>query len=358
MKAILMLEDGKSFTGEALGVQGERIGRVFFDTAVVGYQEMLTDPANAGKILVLTYPLIGNYGCAPKFNESKKAWLSGLVIKENSRIYSNWQAKQSFDGFIKEHNLLVIRGVDTRTLAVHIRNNGEMIGIISTVSLNAKELLAKIEKFRKKQEKSLLPEISVKKPVILGKAGAKRIAILDLGINQSVINQLERLGLSIEVFPYKASFDQILKIKPKGLIVSGGPEDDPGLEEVVGCLRNLIKRLPILGIATGYQVLARALGAKVVKMKVGHHGVNYPICSPGSLKGEITTQNHSYAVDPGSLKKIKHIDISAVNLNDNSIEEIESKKLKLIGAQYSPVSPGFNEANAVFKKFIKMLSKE
>ncbi len=356
MKAILMLEDGKSFLGQGLGVEGERIGEVILNTAVVGYQEMMTDPANAGKILVLTYPLIGNYGIAPKFNESKNVWLAGLVIKEKTRIFSNWQALVSLDDFIKEHNLVTMSEVDTRTLAVHLRQKGEMLGIISTESFEPKELLAKLNDFKKKPRESLLPKISVKKPLHLGKEKAKyKIAILDLGITNSVIRQLETMGCSITLLPYNTSAQEILSAKPKGLIISNGPEEDAGLKEVVDNIKPLINRLPILGISTGHQILAQALGAKLTKLKLGHRGVNYPIHNPASYKGEITVQNHAYVVDVDSLNKIKDIKITAYNLNDRTVEEIESKKLKILGTQYYLVSPGFNEVNSVFKKFIKML---
>ncbi len=357
MKAILMLEDGHSFNGQAFGQAGESIGEVIFNTAVVGYQEMLTDPANAGKILVMTYPLIGNYGCAPKFNESKKIWVSGLVIKEKSRIFSNWQAKSSLDDFVKSEKLLGIQGIDTRTLTVHLRNKGGALGIISTSDFDKKELIAKIEVFRKSKPKSRLPEVSVSKPTQLGKAKGEKIAVLDLGITNSVLKQLESLGFSLTLFPYNTSAAGILKSKPKGLIISSGPEQDPGLKDIEENLRALVNKLPILAISSGFQVLASCLGAKVVKMKLGHRGVNYPIFAPTSYKGEVTCQNHSYAVDASSLNKIKNIKITANNLNDRSVEAIESKKMKIIAIQYNPVSPGFNEVNNVFKRFIKMMEE-
>jgi carbamoyl-phosphate synthase small subunit len=359
MKAILLLEDGKSFLGKGLGVEGEGIGEVILNTAVVGYQEMLTDPANAGKILVLTYPLIGNYGVAPKFNESNAAWLSGLVIKERSRIYSNWQAKDSFDNFVKRHRLVTIYDLDTRSLTAHLRNKGQMLGIISTHRPDTKELLSKIQNFRKKTRESILPKISVAKHQHVGKEKSKKkIAVLDLGITHSVVKQLLALDLSLTLLPFNTTAQEILRIKPAGLIISNGPEDDPGLDRVVNNIKPLINWLPILGISTGHQVLVRALGAKLNKLKLGHRGVNYPIHNPVSYKGEITTQNHVYAADAESLSKIKDVKITGYNLNDRTVEEIESKKLKILGIQYYPVSPGFNEVNDVFKRFIKMMRKK
>lgn len=358
MKAILMLEDGQSFSGEVLGAGGECAGEVILNTAVVGYQEMITDPANAGKILVLTYPLIGNYGTAPKFNESRQAWLSGLVIKEKSRIYSNWQAKSSFDKFIKEQNLLTIREIDTRTLAVHLRDKGEMLGIISTLSSDTQKLLSRIESFRKNQPKDYIRRISVSKPKLLGSLKSKhKVAVLDLGITNSIIRQLEVLGLSVQILPYGTKADEILRLKLRGLIISNGPEGDIFFKEAASNLRDLIGKMPILAISTGHQVLACALGAKTKKMKLGHRGVNYPIRHPGSYKAEITAQNHGWVVDDGSLSKIKGLKVTAVNLNDKSIEEMESKKLRIIGTQYYPASPGFNEINDVFNRFLKMIKE-
>lgn len=359
MKAILMLHDGHSFTGEALGVAGERVGELILNTAVVGYQEMMTDPANANKILVLTYPLIGNYGCAPKFNESKNVWLAGLVIKEKSRIYSNWQAKISLDDFVKKNKLVTIQGVDTRTLAVHLRQKGEMLGAISTTNFDTKGLLAKIEDFRQKKAMSILAKVSVNKITRLGKTGGrqKKIAILDLGVTNSIIRQLETLGLSLTLLPYNIKAQEILRLKPAGLVISNGPEEDAGLEEVVANVKSIIGKVPILGISTGHQVLAVALGAKITRLKLGHRGVNYPLYSPASYKGEITVQNHSYVVDADTLNKIKQVKITGYNLNDHTVEEMESKKLRFIGTQYYPVSPGFAEVNPALKRFTKILRR-
>lgn len=356
MKAILFLEDGKSFSGES-DLNTECLGQVIINTAVVGYQEMITDPANAGKILVFTYPLIGNYGCAPKFNESAKVWVSGLVMKEKSQIYSNWQAKLSLDDFLKTHKKSAIYNLDTRTLTVHLREKGPLVGIISTLEFDSKKLLDKINKFKQQPMKSLLPEISVQKLQSLGKAKGVKLAIIDLGITSSLIKQLEALGFLLKVFPYHASAKQILAVKPKGLVLSSGPENDCGLEIIAQNIKPLIGKLPILGVATGCQVLAVALGAKLIRLKLGHRGVNYPIARPGTFKGEISVQNHEYTLDNNSLRKIKEIKVTAYNLNDHTIEEIESKKLKIIATAYNPVSAGFSQVNAVLIKFSKLLER-
>ncbi|MCX5698391.1 MAG: carbamoyl phosphate synthase small subunit [Candidatus Omnitrophica bacterium] len=355
MKAILFLEDGKSFSAES-DLSVECLGEVIINTAVVGYQEMITDPANAGKILVFTYPLIGNYGCAPKFSESTKVWVSGLVMKEKSKIYSNWQAKSSLDDFLKIHKKPAIYNLDTRTLTVHLREKGPLIGIISTLEFDSKKLLDKINKFKQQPIRSWLPEISARKLHSLGKAKVKKIAVLDLGITFGLIRQLETLGFSLKMFPYNASAKQILAVKPKGLVLSSGPENDCGLEIAARNIKPLIGKLPILGVATGCQVLAKALGAQLIRLKLGHRGVNYPCARPGTFKGEITVQNHEYVIDNNSLRKIKELKVTAYNLNDHTIEEIESKKLKIIAVAYNPVSSGFDQVNPILIKFSKLLS--
>jgi carbamoyl-phosphate synthase small subunit len=355
MRAIFVLEDGKSFSANS-DLSAECFGEVILNTAVVGYQEMITDPVNAGKILVLTYPLIGNYGVAPKFNESNKVWVSALVVKEKSRIYSNFQAKSSLDDFLKEKNALAIYNLDTRTLAVHLREKGPLFGIISTKEFDSKKLLERINQIKKQPAQTLLPEISVTKLKILGKG--RKLAVLDLGVTNGLLRQLEVLGFSLNVLPYNSSAKQILSIKPKGLIISSGPENDIGLGQVAQNIKPLIGKLPILGVATGCQVLAVALGAGLTRLKLGHRGVNYPLARPGSFKGEITAQNHGYVIDQNALRKVKGLKVTAYNLNDHTPEEIENKRLKLIGAQYNPVSAGFDQVSPVFIRFNKLLSTQ
>jgi carbamoyl-phosphate synthase small subunit len=355
MKAILMLEDGKSFWGESQRNIGERVGRVILNTAVVGYQESVTDPACAGRLIVFTYPLTGNYGVAPKFNESDKVWAAAAVIREHSRIFSNWQAKGSFTAFAQENDLPVLSGIDTRSLAVHIRQKGEMTGIISTLSFETKDLLSKIAAARKNHPPSLLRAISVSRKTAPGRESAKlkKIAVLDLGITNSMVKQLRAAGFCATLFPFDAEPAEILSSKPRGVVISGGPEDDPELDIVSRNIKGLIGKIPLLGLSTGWHVIARACGAKVIKMDLGHHGVNYPIFNPVSHKSEITVQNHSFVVDPDSLSHNRDFRITGYNLNDRTIEEAESKTLKIIGTQYDPVSPGLDEINPVFNRFMK-----
>ena len=290
---------------------------------------------------------------APKFNQSDKVWVSGLAMKEKSRIYSNWQAKGSLDDLLKIQNTLAIYNLDTRTLAVHLREKGPLYGMISSCELDPRKLLEKLNKIKKQPAQTILPDLSVKKQKVLGLG--KKIVVLDLGVTFSLLKQLEGLGFSVNILPYNARAKQILALKPKGLVISNGPENDPGLVEVAQNLKPLIGKLPILGVVTGWQVIAAALGVKLTRLKLGHRGVNYPLARPGTFKGEITVQNHGYVTEYDALRKIKEIKITAYNLNDHTVEEVESKKLKLIGVQYDPVTVGFGQSNQILIKFKKLL---
>ena len=356
MRAVLVLEDGSVFEGVSIAVGGEKIGQVIINTAVVGYQEMMTNPSNAGKILVLTYPLIGNYGTAKKFYESKKCWLAGLVIKEVSRISSNWQSEMSFPDFIKKEGVLGIADVDTRTLATTIRDKGEMFGIISTEGSITAELVSKIKEFKIKNQPNHIKDISVKKPTEIGSfPGEPKIAVIDMGMLLSFTKQLNNLGCNVTLVPYDTDAKAILAMRPDGVIISNGPEEDENIHKITDTVKGLLGKVPMMGISSGHEILGLALGADRKKMAIGHHGVNYPIKGDKSYRGEITVQNHSYALDDGTIKSRKDVSVTMRNVNDNTIEEMESKSMKFISVQYYPSSPGFDEPNGAFLRFLKML---
>lgn len=358
MEGILLLEDGSSFEGISIGVAGERIGELILNTSVVGYQEHMTDPANAGKILVLTYPLIGNYGVAKKFYESRRCWVEALVVKEKSNIYSNWQAEDSIDTFLKQEDILALGEVDTRTLAVTIRESSEMFGIISSNGAGKSDLAKRLKEHRKQVKRDFISTISVKEVTKSEEnPSGLKIGILDLGILNSFLKQLRHLGCAITLLPYNTDADYIKGLNLDGLVISNGPEEDEALPGVVKVVKQLIGTIPLLGISTGHEIIFRALGGAVRKMKVGHRGVNYPVRSPSSYKGDITVQNHSLVVDENSIKGRDDITITLRNVNDNSIEEMESVPLKIISTQYYPVSPGFDEVHEVFKRFLHMIGQ-
>ncbi len=359
MPAILVLEDGSLFPGVSVAAEGERVGEVAFDTAVVGYEGMVTDPSNAGKILVLTYPLIGNYGIANKFLESQRCFVGALAIKEKSRIFSNWQAEDSLESFMKKENAIVISGIDTRTLAVKIRDKGEMLGMVSTMGSDKAALMKRLKEHKKRFKKDHIRLISVKKATRLeGACGGPRIAIIELGILNGFVRQLKSLKCDITLLPYNTSADMILGSKFDGLIISNGPEADAALPGVVKTVKGVLGKLPVLGISLGHEIICLALGGKISRMKVGHHGVNYPVKFPSSYKGVITVQNHSYVVDEKSLKGKRSVKITSRNINDNTVEGMESARLKFISTQYYPLSPGFDEVSEVFKRFVAITRKE
>jgi carbamoyl-phosphate synthase small subunit len=356
MSAILLLEDGTSFEGISLGVSGERVGEVVLYTGVVGYQEMMTDPTNAGKILVFTYPLIGNYGIIERFNESRRCWIGGLIIKEQSRIYSNWEAKEAFPNFLKEQGLVAVGEIDTRTVAVKIRNDGQMLGIISTEGRPKGDLLKKLKAYQKSPQRDFISQVSVDQIFeFKGNGSGPLIAILDLGIFNSFLEQLKALGCHILLLPYGVDSQEILSLNPDGVVVSSGPEEDQALPKVTETVGRLLGKLPLLGISTGHEIIARALGGKLKKMKLGHHGANYPVVSSSSYKGHITFQNHSFVVDEETIRDRSDLEVTLRNLNDQSIEEMESKPLRMISTQYYPVSPGASEVHGVFRRFLAML---
>jgi len=359
MKGILVLEDGTVFEGLSIGVAGEWIGEVVLNTAVVGYQEIMTDPANAGKIMILTYPLIGNYGVAAKFNKSQRCWIGALVIKEASRIYSNWQAEDSFDHFLKREKVVAISEIDTRTLAIKIRDQGEMLGMVSTRKAKPEALLRKLQGYRRQARPAWIARISTGKITrIQGQGNGLRLGILDLGLTRSLLKQIQGLAGTLWVLPHDTPAAKIQGLKLDGLIVSNGPEADPALPAVAKNLKALVGHLPILAISTGHEVMALALGGKLKRLAVGHHGVNYPACAPASTKGEITVQNHSWVVEEDSISGRPKIAVTLRNVNDQTIEEMESKALRFISTQYDPKSPGFDELHPVFDRFRSLIGKE
>ena len=351
-KAILALENGSIYEGISCGVEGERIGWISFYTGVVGYQEVITSPSNAGKIVLMTYPLIGNYGVAKKFMESRKCWIEGLIIKEKSHITSNWQAEENFVDFLKAEKVPAIEAVDTRALMVELRDSAEQLGIISTGDFTPRSLKSKFKQ-AKSTELDFIKKVSIKKIDKLPGKG-RAVAVIDIGVTSSLVNQLIKLGCQSNLVPYATAAGDILALSPRGVIICDGPEMDKGLFIVVDIVKQLLGKIPIFGLGTGCQVLALAMGAQIKRMHTGHHGANYPVVRPDSLKGEITVQNHSYVIDQSSLKG-KNIDITWRNINDQTIEGIQNKKLSAFGCQFYPASPGMGEVNPVLEEFVREL---
>lgn len=321
MKAILVLEDGTTFHGKSFGAEGEAAGQVIFNTQVVGYQEIITDPANRENIIAMGYPHIGNYGINDRLNESDSAHASALVVKEYSKIYSNWQAKESLGDFMKRNKVIGIEDVDTRSLTVHIRENGEMKGIVSTKDFNKESLIRKASAFKSTRDK-----IQAK---CKSKISNSKTIIINIGANISTLAKYPEASLvSAETLA-----EEILESKPKLVVISSGPGDPRELTGLVDEIKKLIGKVSIYGIQNGACVVALALGCSIYKMKAGHHGMNHPVVDPKTGRGEISVQNHSYGIESApSNVKVVH-----VNLNDKTIEKIESKDGSCVGTLYFPI---------------------
>ncbi|MGD9014795.1 MAG: glutamine-hydrolyzing carbamoyl-phosphate synthase small subunit [Candidatus Omnitrophota bacterium] len=356
-KAILALEDGKIFSGKSFGAEGQMDGEVVFNTSMAGYQEVLTDPSYKGQIVTMTYPLIGNYGINSEDVESTKPHVSGFVVRECSRIASNWRSQKSLDSYLKENNILGIEGIDTRALTRHIRLRGAMKAVISTKDLDEKRLINKACASPGLIGRDLVKEVTSNKINQWNKQGRFKVIVIDCGVKFNILRELVKNGCQVIIVPARTEIEQILKMKPDGVLLSNGPGDPEGIPYVVETVKDLIGKLPIFGICLGHQMLGLALGGKTYKLKFGHHGGNQPVKDLKTGKVAITVQNHGFCVDIDSLNK-NHIQITHINLNDNTLEGMRHKKLPIFSVQFHPeASPGPNDAKYMFGEFVKLMEK-
>jgi len=372
MDCILALEDATVFKGKSFGAPGEKCGEAVFNTSMSGYQEILTDPSYKGQIVAMTYPLIGNYGVNEDDVESYKPFVEGFIVKEYSKIASNWRARKSLSEYLKENNIIGIEGIDTRALTLHIRQAGAMKAVLSTEDLNEASLVRKAKDSLSLMGVDLVKEVTVKKkyswplpqqkkfkPVRqwfgLQNSQSHKVVALDCGIKYNSLRELIRHGCQVIVMPANAPADEILDLKPDGVLLSNGPGDPAAVTYVIETTRKLIGKIPIFGICLGQQMLGLALGGKTYKLKFGHHGANHPVKDLKTGKVSITVQNHGFCVDIDSLNK-KEIEITHINLNDNTLEGMRHKKLPIFSVQFHPeASPGPNDAKYLFCEFIEMM---
>ncbi|MBM3244654.1 MAG: glutamine-hydrolyzing carbamoyl-phosphate synthase small subunit [Candidatus Omnitrophica bacterium] len=355
MKAILAFEDGKIFKGSSFGASGETYGEIVFNTSMTGYQEILTDPSYKGQIVTMTYPLIGNYGINEEDVESCKPFVEGFVVKEYSKIASNWRSQKSLGDYLKENQIVGIEGVDTRAITLHIRQTGALKAVISTVDLDQKSLVKKAKDSCGLLGRDLVKEVVCEKAYEWNKTGKYKVVAIDCGIKFNMLRILADNNCRVIVVPATASAKDILGLKPDGLLLSNGPGDPAALPYVVKTVKELLGKIPMFGICLGHQMLGQALGGKTYKLKFGHHGVNQPVKDLKTGKVSISVQNHGFCVDIKSLDK-KDIEITHMNLNDNTLEGMRHKKLPVFSVQFHPeASPGPHDANYLFKEFIKMM---
>ncbi len=358
MKAVLVLEDGTVFEGEGFGCQGEAFGEVVFNTSITGYQEIITDPSYKGQIVMMTYPLIGNYGVNEEDGESRKPWLEGFVVKELSAIRSNWRSTMSLDEYLKKHNIIGIQGIDTRALTRLLRINGAQQGVISSRDFDKDSLMKKLTASPRLAGVDLVKEVTCKEAYDWT-ADKKRfkVIVLDCGVKFNILRNLVSAGCKVKVVPAQTSAEQMLKLKPDGLLLSNGPGDPEAVTYVIETARKLIGKLPMFGICLGHQMLGLALGGKTYKLKFGHHGGNHPVKDLKTGAVAITSQNHGFNVDMKSIPD-KNIVMTHQNLYDGTAEGLEHKKLKLFSVQYHPeAGPGPHDAQYLFERFVKMMKR-
>ena len=364
MKMMLVLEDGSSFSGESFGAEAEVCGWVHNDYGVVGYQETLTDPDNRGMLVNMTYPLIGNYGVNAEDGESDRAQASALLVRERSRIVSNWRAEGSLSDWMKERGVVGMDGVDTRTLALRLRDRGEMRGVIAPAALPVAELLSKIRAYTLKGASKVpsAPEL-IRGAVSSGTAsgaftegGRYRVVVWDLGIRRSCIAQLEAGGCQVVRAPFTVSWEEIGALRPEGVLISNGPGDPRDLAETAAQIRKALGKLPMIGVALGCQLLALAGGGRIGALKTGHHGVNYPVREAATGRDAITSQNHRFVIDAGSLAGTD-FRVSHVNLNDGSVEGIAAEGLEATGVQFIPLFTDDGAPGAPFAEFIRRMER-
>lgn len=357
MKALIVLEDETVFEGFSFGISGEKTGEIVFNTGMTGYQEILTDPSYKGQIVTMTYPLIGNYGVNTADVESRMPFVEGFVVREYSRIASNWRATQTLDEYLKKNNIMGIEGVDTRSLTRHIRLQGAMKAVISTEDFDIESLVAKAKASPGLIGRDLVRKVSMEKPFSWSEKGKHKVVVLDCGVKYNILRVLAENNCRVLVLPANSKTQEILAEEPDGLLISNGPGDPAAVPYVVETIKRLINRLPIMGICLGHQMLGLALGGRTYKLKFGHHGGNHPVKDLKTGKISITVQNHGFCLDINSLNK-EDIEITHINLNDNTLEGIRHRKFPIFSVQFHPeCSPGPHDGAYLFGDFIKMMER-
>jgi carbamoyl-phosphate synthase small subunit len=370
MQAILALEDGRIFRGEGYGAQGECCGEVVFNTSLTGYQEIFTDPSYAGQIVVLTNPQIGNYGTNPADDEAAHPYIEGLVTREFSEHASNWRSLNPADQYLERFHVPVISEIDTRALVRHLRTHGVMRGVISTTESNPDVLVERARSIRKMDGTDLASVVTTKDRYEFESDGPDplnpdeviarpdlHVIAYDYGIKKNILRMLNSQGCRVTVVPAQTSAEDVLALKPDGVFLSNGPGDPEPVTYAQDNIRRLAGRTPIFGICLGHQLIGLALGGKTYKLKFGHHGGNHPVKCNDTGKVEITAHNHNFAVDPDSLNP-SEVELTHVDLNDNTLEGLRHRTLPLFSVQYHPeASPGPHDSHYLFKDFRKMMEE-
>ena len=385
-KALLALADGACFEGRALGYEGDTVGEVVFNTAMTGYQEVLTDPSYKGQIITMTCSHIGNYGTTPEDSESRRLWAEGFVVMEASRLASNWRGTHTIHEYLTQAKVVAIEGLDTRALTRHLREHGSQQGVITHGRLDAAQAVAKARNAPGIVGRDLAAEVTCERSYEW-KAGSGawtpegggsrserqhrrpwQVVAYDFGVKQNILNRLVDVGCQVTVVPASTTAAEIDARKPDGIFLSNGPGDPEGVPYAVEAVRTLIGRYPIFGICLGHQILGLALGLETYKLKFGHHGANHPVIDLRSRKVEITSQNHNFAVKtpvsfseapngpPTIDTKYGRLSITHLSLNDHSIEGMVCMDRPVFSVQYHPeASPGPHDSAYLFEEFVRLM---
>lgn len=359
-KASLLLEDGRSFEGISFGADGECFGEIVFNTSMSGYQEILTDPSYAGQIVCMTYPLIGNYGVNTEDVESRRPWVEGFVVKEASRIASNFRSTQSLQDYLKENGIIGIEGIDTRSLVRHIRDKGAMRAVLSTTDHDKDLLLKKVLSSPEMTDRELASEVTVDADYEYPAAAEEKFHIVayDFGVKTNSLREFAKYGCRVTVVPAATTAEEVLALEPDGIFLSNGPGDPASMTAVVNEVKKLtVSEMPMFGICLGHQLIGEAFGGKTYKLKFGHRGGNQPIKDLTTGKIEITSHNHGFAVDADSLPA--DVEITHINLNDRTVAGLRHRSLPIFSVQYHPESaPGPHDSEYLFERFVSLMANK
>jgi carbamoyl-phosphate synthase small subunit len=358
-RALLVLADGTVFEGESIGAPVRGVGEIVFNTSMTGYQEILTDPSYAGQIVVMTFPLIGNYGTSEVDVESRRVQVAGLVVRESCEQPSHWLGTTSLRDYLRERNVPAIAGIDTRALTRRIRSGGVIQGTISSDEAG-EAALARLQEAPSYEEVDFVHQVTTPASYDWDAAEGEplgRLVVVDMGVKYNIMRTLNRKGYRTTAVPCDTSAEDIRSLAPDGVVLSPGPGDPAHLDSVVRMVRSLLGKQPIMGICLGHQVLARAFGGRTYKLKFGHHGGNHPVKDLLSGEVHVTSQNHGYAVDAGSLGE--GVTVSHLNLNDHTCEGLHHPSLPIVSIQYhSEAAPGPHDNMYLFDRFLRMVQAE